>query len=116
MRQLDRDSSETVSQQIAAAIREAIRTGEIPPDGRIPSGAALRAHFRTSNVTVHMAIRMLKDEGLLVGRQGLGVFVRAGTVADEQGQEESASVKERLTRIEESLARIEQQLAGDAKG
>jgi DNA-binding GntR family transcriptional regulator len=45
------------------------------PGARIPSERQLIEEFRVSAITVRRAIRDLTVEGLLVARQGLGVFV-----------------------------------------
>jgi GntR family transcriptional regulator len=45
------------------------------PGRRIPSEADLVREFRVSAITVRRTVRDLQFEGLLVGRQGVGVFV-----------------------------------------
>lgn len=65
-----------ISQKIAADIRALIMSGEWEPGRKVPSNADLSAQYETSNVTVQRALGALKDEELLVGRSGSGVFVR----------------------------------------
>jgi GntR family transcriptional regulator len=67
-------------QQVAEDIRQQIRTGKLKPGDRLPSTAALIEHYRAqhgrmSYGTLRDAIRLLKDEGLIEGRPGDGVYV-----------------------------------------
>ncbi|WP_202638906.1 GntR family transcriptional regulator [Bailinhaonella thermotolerans] len=63
-------------QRIADAMRAQIESGELQPGDRLPGLPALAESFGTSQVTVRYAIDRLKQEGLVVSRQGLGNFVR----------------------------------------
>lgn len=78
MRRLDPNSPTPAIRQIADALRDAIQSGEFGSGDRIPGQVTLVAHFGVAKGTVDTAINALKAEGLLVGRQGAGVFVRAG--------------------------------------
>lgn len=60
--------------EITETLRERIATGAYP-DGRIPSTSALREEFQASYGSVRSAILILKAQGVVVGRQGQGVFV-----------------------------------------
>lgn len=62
-------------ERVAGELRRRIRDGVYPPAGRIPSVSDLVRGFGVSAITARRAIRDLCMEGLLVGRQGLGVFV-----------------------------------------
>ncbi|WP_225074756.1 GntR family transcriptional regulator [Streptomyces sp. CoT10] len=64
-------------QQLAAAIREAILTGEFAPDSLLPSEAQLMARYGVSRPTVRNAIAALRAEGLIDVRHGKGSFVRS---------------------------------------
>ena len=63
---------------VALELRKRIESGVFPPGTRISSEAELIKEFRVSAITVRRAIRGLMLEGLLRGRQGLGVFVSDG--------------------------------------
>lgn len=65
------------AQRIAAEIRALIMSGEWEPEQRIPTTDDLMKAHKTSNVTVQRALDVLKREGLLEGRSGSGVYVRA---------------------------------------
>ncbi|GCB48560.1 GntR family transcriptional regulator [Streptomyces sp. NL15-2K] len=64
-------------QQVAAAIREAILSGEFTPDSLLPSEAQLMARYGVSRPTVRNAIAALRAEGLIDVRHGKGSFVRS---------------------------------------
>ncbi|MEU9915275.1 GntR family transcriptional regulator [Streptomyces sp. NPDC051001] len=64
-------------QQVAAAIREAILSGEFPPESLLPSEAQLMARYQVSRPTVRNAIAALRAEGLIDVRHGKGSFVRS---------------------------------------
>ena len=63
--------------RVAQELRRRILEDVYPPGNRIPTEAELVREFRVSAITVRRAVRDLTREGLLVGRQGLGVFVTA---------------------------------------
>ncbi len=65
-------------QQVAAAIREAILSGEFAPDSLLPSESQLMTRYGVSRPTVRNAIAALRAEGLIDVRHGKGSFVRAG--------------------------------------
>lgn len=61
--------------RLADALRAAIRGGEIPVGGKLPSEAALTAEHGVSRTVVREAMAALRAEGLVASRQGAGVFV-----------------------------------------
>lgn len=60
---------------VAAQLREQITNGRLKRGERIPSEAALTKKFEVSTITIRRAIMELMFDGLLYGRQGLGIFV-----------------------------------------
>lgn len=65
------------AQRIAAEVRSLIMSGEWEPEQQIPTTSDLVTAHKASNMTVQRALDILKSEGLLEGRSGSGVFVRA---------------------------------------
>jgi GntR family transcriptional regulator len=65
-----------VAERIAANIRFLIMSGEWEPGKKLPTTDDLMKTHGTSNVTVQRALTILKNEALLEGRAGSGVFVR----------------------------------------
>src|SRR6266540_6958743 len=76
---LDPDDPRPPYVQIANALRATILTRTLAPGEQLPSGSELARRYGVARQTVQQAFRVLRDEGLIVSRQGSGVFVRART-------------------------------------
>jgi DNA-binding transcriptional regulator YhcF (GntR family) len=74
---LDPDDPRPPYQQVASDLRAAILSRRFQPGARLPSGAELARQYGVARMTVQQAIRLLRDDSLVVTRQGSGVFVRA---------------------------------------
>lgn len=62
--------------RIADDLRGDILRGTLEPGAALPSIAELVALYETSTTTVRQALNVLRNEGLVYGQQGKGVFVR----------------------------------------
>jgi GntR family transcriptional regulator len=62
--------------EIAEDLATRIDSGEYPRGSVLPSTRELADEHGVSKGTIHRAIRLLQEEGLVVGRQGRGQFVR----------------------------------------
>lgn len=76
---LDPDDPRPPYQQVAHALRAAILTRTFAPGDRLPSLNELSERYGVARMTVQQAMRILREEGLIVSRQGSGVFVRERT-------------------------------------
>ncbi|SFO09938.1 GntR family transcriptional regulator [Amycolatopsis rubida] len=76
---LDPDDPRPPYQQVANNLRAAILTRKFEPGEKLPSGPDLSKRYGVARMTIQQAIRILRDEGLVVSRQGSGVFVRERT-------------------------------------
>jgi DNA-binding transcriptional regulator YhcF (GntR family) len=79
MEKLDPNDGRPPVQQVTSVIKAAIATREFEPGDKLPSIAELGRHFEVAPMTVQKAIGILRDEGLIVSRQGKGLFVRLRT-------------------------------------
>jgi GntR family transcriptional regulator len=70
-------------QRIADELAGEIRSKRLVPFAKLPSEAELVERFGVSRVTVRQALRKLADAGLVISRQGKGVFV-AGAVVNQE--------------------------------
>lgn len=76
---LDPDDPRPPFQQVVGIMRAAIATRKYEPGERLPSFGELAKHFGVAPMTVQKAVGVLRDEGLVVTRQGKGSFVRQRT-------------------------------------
>jgi DNA-binding transcriptional regulator YhcF (GntR family) len=72
---IDRSDPVLLHDQVAAQIRRAIADGEAKPGERLPPARDLAAVMGVNTNTVLRALRVLRDEGLLEFRRGLGIHV-----------------------------------------
>ncbi len=81
--------------EIAASIRRAVLSQRFSAGGLLPSEAELSGDHHVSRVTVRRALELLREEGLVESRQGLGWFVAVDPVRQTLG---------RLSTIEAQMA------------
>ena len=63
-------------QRIADDLRRAIRAGEHPAGERMPAETDLVQRYEVSLPTIRQALGVLRAEGLIESRQGIGTYVR----------------------------------------
>jgi GntR family transcriptional regulator len=106
---------------LVTALRSRIARGVYPPGSRLPSLSELTKEFGVSAITVRRALRELAYEGLVQGRQGLGVFVKtkprihrvlAGdpdrSIGDEIGR---AGFSPRLAEVDHAIVKASDDVA-----
>ena len=91
-------SPEPLHQQVSRQIREKVFSGDLMMGEALPSIRALARDHHISVITVQRAYDDLSREGLLVARQGKGVFVAS---LDEKGKQMMA-----IDRLREALIPI----------
>ncbi|WP_431897795.1 winged helix-turn-helix domain-containing protein [Micromonospora haikouensis] len=64
-------------ERVAEAIREQIRSGKFTVGDKLPSTTELKAKHGVSYSSVRSAMLILRTEGIVEGRQGEGVYVKA---------------------------------------
>lgn len=74
-------ATERLSDRLAAELRQRIDSGELPPGARLPTEQALAVQYAVSRTVVREAVSRLRSSGLLVARQGSGVFVAPSDAA-----------------------------------
>ncbi len=83
---LQRESTEPLHAQIASALAEAIDSGQLAPDTRLPSIRSLAALLEVNNVTIVTAYRNLEQLGYVWSKVGSGTFVRPAPPAETTRQ------------------------------
>ncbi|MGI9612805.1 MAG: GntR family transcriptional regulator [Acidimicrobiales bacterium] len=73
---LDPDDPRPPYRQVANHLRAAILTGEFEPGDQLPTGGQLAEMYGVARMTIQKAIQILREEDLIVSRQGSGVFVK----------------------------------------
>jgi GntR family transcriptional regulator len=63
--------------EIATLLRRAVETGRWLPGEQLPTLDAIAEEFDVSLVTVRQSVALLRGEGMLVSRHGVGTFVSA---------------------------------------
>ncbi|GAA5129082.1 hypothetical protein GCM10025762_60330 [Haloechinothrix salitolerans] len=112
MGKLDPDDERPPYQQIADALRAQIESGELAPGDQLPAIPVLTSEYDVSIGTARSALTALRDDGLIVTRQGKGSYVRtrprnATDDADSDMDELRHSVEaltERVEALERKLA------------
>lgn len=74
MTEIDHHSAVPVYRQLAGILRRMITSGEVPPGRALPSIPYLVQQYGIADGTVKKAIKVLKDEGLVIGVPGKGTF------------------------------------------
>ena len=72
------DRRQTLTDQIAAVLRERVLSGDLVAGGRLPSEQQLAEAFEVSRTVVREAIARLRVDGLITTKQGVGAFVSHG--------------------------------------
>jgi GntR family transcriptional regulator len=73
---VSRGSDRPAYLQVADALRAQLTIGDFSPGSKLPSEKELMDHWGVSSRTIRVALDQLRAEGLVVSRQGSGVFVR----------------------------------------
>lgn len=69
------DRPRRLPDEIARSISEAIATGQIKPGDRLPTEQALSAQFGVARTVVREAVSLLKYDGVIASKRGVGAFV-----------------------------------------
>ena len=90
---IDPNSSADLSAQIAQAIRDAIVSGDLDVDTRLPSEAELADQFNVSRPTVREALKRLAAQSLIRTQRGAtgGAFVKRLSYKDAYTQQITTS-------------------------
>lgn len=73
------EDKRSAHQKIAAGLRRQITRGDLAPGAQLPPTPALMEQYGVAGTTIQKALLMLKEEELLLGQPGKGVFVKGST-------------------------------------
>jgi DNA-binding GntR family transcriptional regulator len=100
-------------ERVASSIRAAVVSGELAPGARLPSNRDLAQQQDVSLPTLQRAVALLQEEGWLVSRPSVGVFVSdappkdAPPVSIGDLRRGLVELRAAVTAIEERLNRLE---------
>jgi len=67
----------SLAEEVATAIEEKIKSGELPIDSKLPTEPELMKQFAVGRSTIREAVKYLSQSGYLHVQQGLGTFVKS---------------------------------------
>lgn len=106
---IDPTDPRSPSKQIAAALREEIVSGALAPGAKLRTERALTVEWGVAPQTIRQALAILKNEGLVLGKVGSGVFVRTAPPLVRLGAE-------RFSRAKRAAGKATQQAEAEAAG
>ncbi|TCC11268.1 GntR family transcriptional regulator [Kribbella soli] len=74
--ELDPNDTRPPYRQVATALRAGILTQKFTAGEKLPSQQELATQYGVARMTIQQALKVLRDEGLIVSRVGSGVYVR----------------------------------------
>lgn len=80
-------------EEIAESLRARIAAGEFAPGGTIPSGRDLAEQWGVSRATAIKAVDVLRNDGVVVAKQGTGFVVTETPVARAAGARRAGSTR-----------------------
>ncbi|MFC1416523.1 GntR family transcriptional regulator [Streptacidiphilus cavernicola] len=94
---------------IAGDLRRKILDGTFGPGERLATAKVFAKEYGAAIMTVQNAIRLLREEGLVITQQGRGIFVSAnpGESADQRPSAEFAAVMSSLDKVIAELGRLD---------
>lgn len=109
---LDPDDPRPPYQQLANRLRAAIEEGSYKAGEQLPSHQALAGTYGLSVGTVKRALAVLRDQGLITTRHGMGSYVRTRgpDLIGDAPQDEITEIRQTLAALDARLRAVEQRL------
>jgi GntR family transcriptional regulator len=92
--------------RLRETIADAILAGKFTDGDPLPSVRALAAEEQANPLTVAKAYQGFQDEGLIVVKRGVGMFVAAGARAKLRDSERNRFLKEEWPEIRARMQRL----------
>ena len=91
--------------QITDQVKDAIASGALQPDTRLPSIREMARELKISEITIKRAYSDLENHGFILTRSGLGSYV-AGINRDELRQEKWQEIQTAVWKILQTAERF----------
>ena len=88
-------------------IAASIIDGSVPDGGALPSVRSLAAEYGANPLTVAKAYQTFQDEGLIVVKRGVGMFVAPGAAAKLKQNARKEFLEERWPGIAAHIRRLD---------
>ncbi|GAA3271592.1 winged helix-turn-helix transcriptional regulator [Dactylosporangium vinaceum] len=98
---LDRRADVSLYRQLASALRDQIRHGELPPGAELPSESDLSKRHGVSRDVVRDAMAVLRAEGLIATVRGRRAMVREPAVKVSVQAPPAAEITARMPTVDE---------------
>jgi DNA-binding GntR family transcriptional regulator len=110
--ELDPDDPRPPYQQLSNRLRAAIDAGDYQPGQQLPSHQRLADTYGVAVGTVKRALAVLREQGLITTRHGMGSYVRAHAPdqANDVRHDELAEIRRTLATLGERLDAVERRL------
>ncbi|MFJ9517485.1 GntR family transcriptional regulator [Kitasatospora sp. NPDC101801] len=95
--------------QVADTLRVEIETRALQPGQKLPSLRELAERFGIAEMTVQSALRVLREEGVIISTAGRGSFVRS--LEEPEPTESELSVHEQIDHLSAELRRLAERVA-----
>ena len=92
--------------QVTDQIKDAIASGTIKPETKLPSIREMAKELKISMITIKRAYADLENEGYILTRSGLGSFV-ADINKDKLREEKLAEIRSEIKKILNAAARYD---------
>ncbi|MBE1513728.1 GntR family transcriptional regulator [Nesterenkonia halotolerans] len=114
---VDPSSSQPLFEQLAAQVRMAVLSGDLPDGERLPAAREVGEALQVNQHTVLHAYQSLRDEGLIELRRGRGAVVTASSSERYQGLAQSLeAVRAEARRLGLPLSAVARMIDQPAEG
>ncbi|MTD58764.1 GntR family transcriptional regulator [Amycolatopsis pithecellobii] len=96
-------------ERVAASIRTAVASGELAPGERLPGNRDLAQQHKVSLPTLQRAVALLQEEGWLVPRASVGVYV-SDDPPKEQPVVTLTDIRRAVVELRTAVSAIEERL------
>ncbi|MER6315632.1 GntR family transcriptional regulator [Streptomyces sp. NPDC001581] len=83
-------------ERIADDLRQQIREEKLRPGQLLPTQSQLMQEYKASSLTVQKAIRLLRNEGWVIARQGRGTFVTRSADFEEAFENVASDLQQQI--------------------
>ncbi|GAA1208923.1 GntR family transcriptional regulator [Prauserella alba] len=98
-------------ERVAALMRDAVIAGHWTPGEQLPSNRVLAEQYDVSLPTLQRAVGVLRDEGWLLSRGSVGVFV-ADPLPEAKPSASLSELRETVAKLQGAVTELERRVSG----